>query len=62
MLTTQKTTVSLNIHFRKFLTMHEIKQVIEELDERLKDFDTVLKDLFEDDYDCMSVSIVKEEV
>jgi len=55
------TTFSLNIHFRKSLTLHEIAQIVKELDERLKDFDIVLRNLFEDDYDCMTVSIKKEE-
>lgn len=61
MLETPKTTISLNIYFRKHLNLFDIKQVIEVLDDRLKDLEMILKDMFEEDYAYMSVSIVRED-
>ena len=49
-------------HFREHLSLQEVEQVILEVEERLRDIETVFKDLFEDDYDCMSISIVKEDL
>ena len=61
MVTEKIEVLSLNIRFRRELTIHEEAQVREELYERLRDFETVLKDLFEDDFDCMFISITRRE-
>ncbi len=54
-----KTVVRLNIYFESILNTDEIIQVILELNERLRDFSTVLKDLFEEEYLGESISIVR---
>lgn len=61
MVTEKIEVLSLNIRFRRPLTVHEEAQVREELYERLRDFETVLKDLFEDDFDCMFISVTRRE-
>ena len=52
-----KTVISLNIYFESRISPEEVAQVINELDERLRDLPVVLSDLFEEDYLGNSISI-----
>jgi len=60
MLAPPKMTISLNIHFREKLSMEDVKQIIEILDDRLRELELIIKDMYEDEYMYMSLSVVKE--